>query len=780
MANRNKNTFPLIPLKDIVMFPRMIVPLVVGREKSMLALQEALSDDEMIVMATQREIGIEDPAPGDIYRVGTLCKILQIFRLPDGTAKVLAEGLHRVRVEKYLAGLPFPRVRAKRITPKGGADAETAALMRMTVGLFESYVSLNPRIPSEVAASVAGVDDADRLADIIAAHLMVKTEVRQKILEAVEPPGRLRLIGETLNSEIEILKIEKEITGKVRREIEKSQRNLYLSEQLRAIEEELGREGRAAGEIGEIRRQIDAAGMPQEVEEKALEEVTKLSRMPLLSPESTVCRNYLEWLLAMPWSSATRDNLNLRHARKFLDDDHYDLEKPKERIIEYLAVRRLTGGSGGTILCLVGPPGVGKTSLARSIARAVGRNFIRVSLGGVRDEAEIRGHRRTYIGSMPGRIIQSIRKVKSRNPVFLLDEVDKLCRDYRGDPASALLEVLDPEQNRYFNDHYLEVDFDLSNVMFITTANTPHAIHPTLKDRLEIIEMTGYSEWDKRKIAEQFLMPKQLEVHGLGSKDLAITGAAIMRMIRHYTREAGVRELERQISHICRKVARKKVESRKKKRVTVTGKNLAVYLGRPKYAPGRKYGRREAGVVTGLVWTEVGGDVIKVEATALPGKGELTLTGKLGEVMAESAKAALSYIRSRAERFGLDRNFYKTRDIHIHVPEGAIPKDGPSAGITIAAAIFSALSGSPVRGDLAMTGEITLRGQVLKVGGVKEKILAARRAGIRTVILPRDNAADQEDIPSHVNSKMKYILVDHMDEVLDAAFSGTKRKPEKK
>lgn len=771
-----KNTFPLLPLKDIVMFPRMIVPLVVGREKSMMALQDALSGDGKIAMVMQREAGIEDPAPGDLHNVGTLCKILQIFRLPDGTAKVLAEGLYRIRVERHITDMPFHAAKIKRIVRKGGASAETAALMRVAVGLFENYVSLNPRIPSEVAASIAGVADPNRLADIIGAHLMIRAEGKQEVLQLVDPAKRLRLISEVLNSEIEILKIEKEITGKVRKEIERSQRNLYLSEQLKAIEEELGEDGKAAGEIGEFKRRIADAGMPADVREKALSEVRKLSRMPFLSPESSVCRNYLDWLIAMPWSKVTRDNLNLRHVKKILDRDHYNLEKPKERIIEYLAVRKLTGGAAGTILCFIGPPGVGKTSLARAIAGAIGRNFIRVSLGGIRDEAEIRGHRRTYIGSMPGRIIQSIRKAESRNPVFLLDEIDKLCRDYRGDPASALLEVLDPEQNRYFNDHYLEVDFDLSGVMFITTANTPHDIHPTLKDRLEIIEMTGYTEWDKQKIAEQFLIPKQLKAHGFGDESVVITPAALTRIIRNYTREAGVRDLERQIANIYRKVARERVESGRKKRITVTTRNISRFLGRPRYIPGRRDRRVEAGVATGLVWTEVGGDVIKVEATAMPGKGELTLTGKLGDVMVESAKAALSYIRSRAERFGLDRSFYRTRDLHVHVPEGAIPKDGPSAGITIAAALFSALSGCPARNDIAMTGEITLRGQVLKVGGLKEKILAARRAGVNTVIIPRENEADLQDIPPRVKRSMKYIPVEHMDEVLATAFTGMGKK----
>lgn len=776
MAGTNKSSFSLLPLKDIVMFPRMIVPLVIGREKSMMALQEALSGDGRIIMAMQRDSDIEDPAPEEIHDIGTLCKVLQIFRLPDGTAKVLAEGLQRVKIQGYLSTSPHYVVVAKRIAPRGGVTSKTAAQMRVAVGLFENYVSLNPRIPSEVASSVAGVDNADRLADIIGAHLMVKAEERQKILQAIEPVRCLGIISEILNSEIEILKIEKTISGKVRKEIEKSQRNLYLSEQLKAIEDELGKGGSESGELGQLRRDIDEAGMPPDVEEKALDEVKKLSRMPMLSPESTVCRNYLEWLVAMPWSKVTPDNLKLGHAKKFLDEDHYDLEKPKERIIEYLAVRKLTGGSGGTILCLVGPPGVGKTSLARSIARAVGRNFIRVSLGGVRDEAEIRGHRRTYIGSLPGRIIQSIRKAKSRNPVFLLDEIDKLCRDYRGDPASALLEVLDPEQNRCFNDHYLEVDFDLSDVMFITTANTPYAIHPTLKDRLEIIEMSSYSELDKQEIARRFLIPKQIAAHGLKRGEVSITAAATIKIIRQYTREAGVRDLERQIANICRKIARKRVESGTRKKNKVTGKNLQRFLGNPKFTPGRRGRKKEAGVATGLVWTEVGGDVIEVEASAMPGRGELTLTGKLGEVMVESAKAALSYVRSRAERFGLDRNFYRTRDIHIHVPEGAIPKDGPSAGVTLAAAIFSALSGNPVGKEIAMTGEITLRGQILKVGGVKEKVLAARRAGIDTVILPRENAADLEELPSHVRDAMKFILVEHMDQVLEEAFSAAKKK----
>ncbi len=774
-----KEELPLIPLRNMVVFPQMIVPLFIGRSKSVKALEETLAAERMVVFASQRSEEIEEPGPKDICPIGTLTEIIQMLELPDGTTKILVEGVARARIEEFTQESPYYRVKISRISEPEEVTVEIEALIRLVIKQFESYVKLNKRIPSETLLSIINIENPGRLADLIASYLVLKVEEKQTILEAISPEQRLKKLSQVLDKEVEVLEVERRLQGRVRKQIEKVQKEYYLKEKLRAIQEELGEEEEEAlqPEIAEYKKKIEAAKLPSEVKEKAGKELDRLSKMPSMVAEATVIRTYLDWLVELPWKKKTKSKLDIASVEKILDEDHYGLEKVKERILEYFAVVKLTGKMGGTILCLVGPPGVGKTSVGSSIARAMGRKFLRASLGGIRDEAEIRGHRRTYVGSMPGRIIQSIHKVKVNNPVFLLDEVDKLGMDFRGDPAAALLEVLDPEQNKEFSDHYLDVPFDLSDVFFITTANTVDPIPRALRDRMEIIEMSGYTEEEKQGIAKGFLIPKEIERHGLKKGNVHFEDKALLTIIREYTKEAGVRNLEREIAKILRKVATARVREGKEGKITITTEALHEYLGASKYHYGLAEERDQVGAATALVWTEVGGDTTPIEVTIMKGRGTLTLTGKLGEVMQESGKAAMSFVRSRTAELGLDENFYRKVDVHIHVPEGAVPKDGPSAGITIATALASALTGIPVRKDVAMTGEITLRGKVLPIGGLKEKILAARRAGIKNVILPEENKKDLKEIKKEIPSDVKFILVSGMDEVLEHALI---RQPKEK
>lgn len=767
---------PLLPLRDVVVFPHMVAPLLVGRESSIRAVEQAMKKDHIILVSTQKKAEVNHPTESDIHRVGTIAEVLQVIKLPDNSTRILVEGIARARLKRFLSSSPSFRVEVEEIGVGMEHTPEIEALMRSVKTQFESYVKLNPRLPDEIANSLVSVDDPEKLADTVAAHLTLKIEDKQLVLETVWPEERLRKLTAILSSEIEILQIERKIFGEVRKQVEKSQRDYFLHEQLKAIEKELGKKDEYATEIEDLRKKIAEVRMAKEAEGKAHKELDRLSKMMPTSPEATVIRNYVDWLISVPWSKKTKDNLKIENAEKILNEDHYGLEKVKERILEFLAVRKLVKKMKGPILCFVGPPGVGKTSLAKSVARALGRNFVRMSLGGVRDEAEIRGHRRTYIGALPGRIIQSMKKAKTKNPVFLMDEVDKMSVDFRGDPSAALLEVLDPEQNNTFNDHYLEVDFDLSDVFFITTANTQHAIPVPLQDRMEILSLPGYTEEEKVKIAELFLIPKQLEAHGLKERDISISSHALRQIIRRYTREAGVRNLEREIAAICRKVAKIVAQAKgKREKSKITTQNLHKYLGLPKYRLTKAEEKNEVGVATGLAWTEAGGDIMATEVSMMKGKGKLTLTGKLGAVMQESAQAALSYIRSRARDLKLTENFYKNLDIHIHIPEGAIPKDGPSAGITMATALVSALTKKPVRKDVAMTGEITLRGKVLPIGGVKDKVLAAHRVGIKTVILPGENKKDLDEIPKNVKRELDFRFVENMDEVLKIAIENKKK-----
>ncbi len=762
--------YPLLPLRDVVIFPGMIIPLFVGRSKSIAALEAAMQGDKRLVLVAQKRMDVDEPTPSDLYSVGTLINLLQLLKLPDGSIKVLVEGVRRVRIQKVLSTDPFLAVEAHPMDERESPTQKTEALLRHVNSQFESYVRLNRKIPQETLLSIVNLDDPSRLADNIAAHVSVKVADKQRLLACANPTTRLRYLSEILHSELEILELEQNIKNEVRKQMEQSQKEYYLHEQIKAIQRELGKDGEGGEDWSKYKSRIKKARMSKEAEEKAMEELERLASMPPLSPESTVVRNYLDWLCDLPWSKSTRDQLDIILAEKILNEDHYGLEKPKERILEFLSVRKLKKDLKGPILCFVGPPGVGKTSLGRSIARSLGRKFVRLSLGGVRDEAEIRGHRRTYIGSMPGRIIQSLKKVKSRNPVFLLDEIDKMSMDFRGDPSSALLEVLDPEQNYTFSDHYLEVEFDLSDVMFIATANVSHPIPPALQDRMEIIEIPSYTEEDKAHIAQDFLVPKQIKNHGLVPFKPNFSREAIVQVIRDYTREAGVRNLERELASVCRKLARKAATQGLDKNIPVTPKLVNELLGIPKFREPELGRENGVGYATGLAVTSTGGEVLGTEVTIMEGTGQLILTGKLGEVMQESAKAALSFARTRTKHLGLVRDFYKRFDIHIHVPEGAIPKDGPSAGITIASALISALTGRPVTDNLAMTGEITLRGRVLPIGGVKEKVLAAHRADIRRVLLPDDNRKDIPDIPKHVVECMDIIFVKNMDEVLDVAL----------
>jgi ATP-dependent Lon protease len=761
---------PMMPIRDVVIFPFMMTPFVVGRESSVRALEEALAADKKIFLATQHDAGIDEPKANEIYQVGTIVNIVQSLKLPDGNIKVLVEGIERGKILQVTEadGYMQASVRVARYSTELNQSIE-ASMQRVTT-LFEQYVKLCQALNYETMISAVRMEDPAKLTDIIAANLQLSIEEKQELLEIFDPAERMNRIADVLDIEIEKLNVDRTIQSRVKRQMEKAQKEYYLNEKIKAIQKELGRGEKS--EFDELKKKIEAAGMPKDVKDKAVQELKKLEAMPPMSAESTVSRNYLDWLLAVPWKKRSKEIRNISRAEKVLNEDHYGLEKIKERILEFLAVRQLVKNPKGSILCFVGPPGVGKTSLGMSIAKATGRKFVRMSLGGVRDEAEIRGHRRTYIGALPGQIIQMMKKAGTKNPVFMLDEVDKMSMDFRGDPSAALLEVLDPEQNFMFVDHYLDVEYDLSQVFFVATANVMHTIPPALQDRMEVLRLHGYTEQEKVEIAKQFLVKKQLAQAGLSDKNVKFTDDAITGLIRSYTREAGVRNLEREIGNVCRKVARRVVKEGADYTITVTAENVGDFLGVIKFRDTLAHEKSEIGLVTGLAWTEVGGSILSTEATVVDGKGKLTLTGKLGDVMQESAQAAMSYVRSRAHRLGLTRDFYRNLDLHVHVPEGAIPKDGPSAGITIATAISSALSKIPVRRDLAMTGEITLRGKVLPIGGLKEKLLAAHRAGLFEVILPKENEKDVAEVPENLRNAMKLHFVDTMDQVLQIALEG--------
>ncbi len=776
MKKPNTSIVPLIPLRDIIIFPHMVVPLFVGREKSIKALEFAMNNDKSLLLAAQKKAKTDDPAPEDIYPMGSLGTILQLLRLPDGTVKVLVEGKRRARIKEFVNEEDSFMVMVEEVEEESDETVETEALIRSVIKSFEIYVKLNKRVPPEMIMSVSSIDEPGRLADTIATHLTVKIEEKQALLDITDPAKRLERLYTMLGGEIEILEVEQRIRQRVKRQMEKTQKEYYLNEQMKAIQKELGEKDEFKNELSELEEKVGAKKMNKEAMKKAKQELKKLRMMSPMSAEATVVRNYVDWLVSLPWEDVTEENSDIDAAESVLEADHYGLKSVKERILEYLAVKSLVGEIKGQILCLVGPPGVGKTSLAKSVARATGRNYVRLSLGGVKDEAEVRGHRRTYIGSMPGKIIQSLKKAGSNNPVFLLDEVDKMSSDFRGDPASALLEVLDPEQNHTFNDHYLDCDYDLSNIMFITTANSLQGIPYPLLDRMEIIRIPGYTEYEKLHIAREFLIPKQMECHGLTDKNVEFGKSGVLQIIRLYTREAGVRNLERKMAAVCRKVAREVLKKGKDTNVKISSRLLAKYLGIPPFRYGRIEEKDEIGTATGLAWTEAGGELLATEVAIVPGKGKLTITGQLGDVMQESAHAALTYIRSRSEQLGLDKDFYQSVDIHIHAPEGAIPKDGPSAGITMATAIASALLKIPVRNDIAMTGEITLRGKVLPIGGLKEKTLAAHRGGIPMILIPKENEKDLKDIPSQILKKVEVVPVSHMDEVLTNALVFDKDK----
>jgi ATP-dependent Lon protease len=761
------HSYPVLPLRDIVVFPHNIVPLFVGREKSIRALEEVMRNDALVMLATQKNASDDDPTPDAIYETGTLASVLQLLKLPDGTVKVLVEGLERAHVQKYTDRAEFYEATAVALADTDAKSVEAEALSRSVVSDFESYVKLNKKISAEVVGVVQAITDFGKLADTVASHLAVKIADRQSILETLSVTTRLEKVLGLMESEISVLQVEKRIRSRVKRQMEKTQREYYLNEQMKAIQKELGDED-GRDELADLEEKINKTKLSKEAREKAQHELKKLRQMSPMSAEATVVRNYLDWLLSIPWNKKSKVKKDLEQAQAILDADHYGLEKVKDRIVEYLAVQSRANKLTGPILCLVGPPGVGKTSLGKSIAKATGREFVRVSLGGVRDEAEIRGHRRTYIGSMPGKIIQSMRKAKTSNPLFLLDEIDKMGADFRGDPSSALLEVLDPEQNSNFNDHYLEVDYDLSNVMFITTANTLNIPSP-LMDRMEIIRIAGYTENEKVEIARKHLIPNALSKHGLDQKEWSIDDDALLLVIRRYTREAGVRNLERELSTLARKAVKELMMS-KKKSVRVTEKTLEDFLGVPKYRFGEIESDDQVGIVTGLAWTDVGGELLTIEGVMMPGKGKMTVTGNLRDVMKESISAAASYVRSRAITYGIEPPMFDKRDIHVHVPEGATPKDGPSAGVAMATAIISVMTGIPVRHDVAMTGEITLRGRVLPIGGLKEKLLAAARGGIKTVLIPEDNAKDLTEISDAIKGGMEILPVARLDDVISRAL----------
>jgi ATP-dependent Lon protease len=762
---------PVLPLRDVVVYPHMVIPLFVGREKSIRALDAAMANNKQILLVAQQSAEVDEPGADEIHRIGTLSTILQLLKLPDGTIKVLVEGSERARIVDMVDNEEHFAAQIALIGPDSALDErEVEVLTRSVLNLFDQYVKLNKKIPPEILTSLAGIDDPARLADTIAAHMSLKLDEKQKILEIQDVRARLEHLMSLIEGEIDILQIEKRIRGRVKQQMEKSQREYYLNEQMKAIQKELGDLEDAPNEVEDLARKIEKAGMSKEAKQKATAELNKLKMMSPMSAEATVVRNYIDWLVSVPWKKKSKVRNDLSEAERVLDEDHYGLEKVKERILEYLAVQQRVRKLKGPILCLVGPPGVGKTSLGRSIARATNRKFTRMSLGGVRDEAEIRGHRRTYIGSLPGKIVQNMAKVGTRNPLFLLDEIDKMAMDFRGDPASALLEVLDPEQNVNFNDHYLEVDFDLSDTMFVATANNMN-IPGALLDRMEVIRLPGYTEDEKTNIAQNYLVPKQMKNNGLKEDEFSISEAAIRDIVRYYTREAGVRNLEREISKICRKVVKNLLLKDTDRKTQVTPKTLDKYLGVRRFRYGIAEERDQVGQVTGLAWTEVGGELLTIESAVVPGKGKIQHTGKLGDVMQESIQAALTVVRSRADMLGIAEDFHEKKDIHIHVPEGATPKDGPSAGIGMCTALVSALTGIPVRSNVAMTGEITLRGEVLPIGGLKEKLLAAHRGGITTVVIPQENEKDLVEIPKNIKSRLDIRPVRWIDEVLEIALA---------
>ncbi len=765
-----KLTMPFLPLRDVVIFPHMVVPLFVGRAKSVSGLASAMNLDKNIFLATQKNASIDSPEEKDIYQMGTIGTVLQLLRLPDGTVKALVEGKQRARMVRFIPKDNYYVAEIEPIVEQEVSEVERQAMTRTVVEAFEKYSKVNKNVSKDVISNVTAIKDISQLADTVAAHFNFKLQDKQELLETISPVDRMTFLYGLMQAEIEIYKTEQRVKGRVKKQMEKTQRDYYLNEQMRAIQKEMGAKDDHKSELDDLENRIKRKRVSKEAAAKVRQEFKKLKLMAPMSAEGTVVRNYIEWLISLPWFDRSKLRMDIDKAEAILEEDHYGLEKPKERILEYLAVQKLVKKIRGPILCFVGPPGVGKTSLAKSVARATGREFIRLSLGGVRDEAEIRGHRRTYIGAMPGKIIQCLKKAKVQNPVFCMDEVDKMSMDFRGDPSAALLEVLDPEQNYAFNDHYLDVDYNLSEILFITTANNLHGIPPPLQDRMEIIQLPGYTEYDKLQIALGFLVPKQTKMNGLSEESIQITDKAIQRIIRRYTREAGVRNLEREIASVCRKVARRITKEDEKKFVKVTAQAIQKYLGVPRFRYGQVEEKDEIGLATGMAWTQVGGELLAIETVVLPGKGKLTVTGKLGEVMQESAQAALSYVRSRAGALGLEKNFYRKIDIHVHVPEGATPKDGPSAGITMATSIVSALIKKPVCRDLAMTGEITLRGRVLPIGGLKEKILAAHRGGIARLIIPEENKKDLKDIPAKILKQFKVIIASHMDDVLTRAI----------
>jgi len=762
---------PLIPLRDLIIFPNLVVPLFVGRERSINALEVAMRENHMVVLVTQKDVEVQNPIASDLYQVGSVATVMQELKLPDGTAKALVEGMTRVKIKKFLQTDPYFKVEIEVVEEPVEKDIETEALMRNLISQFEECARLGKPIPPEVLVASLNIDEPGRLADFVAFHLNLKTDGKQEILEAIDAKERIKKVSSFLAKELEILRLGSKIQDKVKEQMTKTQREYFLREQLKAIQGELGMADERTAEVQELKEKIAKAKMPKEVRKKALKEVGRFEKMPPAAAEASVVRTYLDWIIGLPWSKKSKEELNIEKANKILNEDHYGLEKVKERVLEHLAVRKLAKEKmREAILCFVGPPGTGKTSIGKSIARALGREFVRISLGGVHDEAEIRGHRRTYVGALPGRIIQNIKQVGTNNPVFMMDEIDKVGADFRGDPTAALLEVLDPEQNNAFSDHYLEAPFDLSDVMFITTANILDTIPPALRDRMEVIHFPGYTEEEKVKIAQRFLMPKQLEAHGLKEENLKITEAAIRKIIREQTREAGVRNMERKMASICRQMAKMIVEG-KKERFKVTPNNLSKFLGPAQFHYGLAEEKDEIGAATGLAWTEAGGEIIFVESTLMKGKGNLILTGHLGEVMQESAQAALSYARSKAKEFGVPEDFYGKYDIHIHVPAGAIPKDGPSAGVTIATSLISALTKNPVKKDVGMTGEITLRGHVLPIGGIKEKVLAAHRAGLKEIVLPMENKKDLDIIPKQVRKELKFVFAEDVSDVLKVALA---------
>ncbi|MCM3737146.1 endopeptidase La [Bacillus cytotoxicus] len=772
--NANERIVPLLPLRGVLVYPTMVLHLDVGRDKSIKALEQAAMDENVIFLAMQKDVNIDDPKEDDVYKVGTLAKVKQMLKLPNGTMRILVEGLHRVEMTEFIEEDDVITANVRMLMEEDDGDLEEKALMRTLIEYFEQYIKLSKKISSETFATVVDIEEPGRLADLVSSHLPLKMKQKQQILEIIAVKERLHTIISFIQDEKELLNLEKKIGQQVKRSMERTQKEYFLREQMKAIQTELGDKEGKGGEVEELREKIEESGMPEETMKAALKELDRYEKLPVSSAESGVIRNYIDWLLSLPWTEATEDRIDLARAENILNEDHYGLEKVKERVLEYLAVQKLTNSLKGPILCLVGPPGVGKTSLARSIATSVNRNFVRVSLGGVRDESEIRGHRRTYVGAMPGRIIQGMKKAKTINPVFLLDEIDKMSNDFRGDPSAALLEVLDPEQNHNFSDHYIEEPYDLSKVMFVATANTLASIPGPLLDRMEIISIAGYTELEKVHIAREHLLSKQLKEHGLKKGNLQVRDEALLEIIRYYTREAGVRTLERQLAKLCRKAA-KVIVTEERKRIVVTEKNITELLGKRIFRYGQAETKDQVGMATGLAYTAAGGDTLAIEVSVSPGKGKLILTGKLGDVMKESAQAAFSYIRSRAEELHIDPDFHEKHDIHIHVPEGAVPKDGPSAGITMATALISALTGIPVSKEVGMTGEITLRGRVLPIGGLKEKTLSAHRAGLTKIILPAENERDLDDIPESVKENLTFVPVSHLDEVLEHALVGVKK-----